>query len=323
VQTRAFGKTDLRVSSLGLGCARVGGIFQRDTAGFLNLLSVARDAGINFFDTADMYAQGESEVLIGRAFRRLRGTVIIASKAGYRLPTRRKLAARLKPLLRPAIRLLRIRRESLSAAARGSLAQDFSAPYLRRAIEGSLRRLHTDYLDLFQLHSPPLQVVERGEWEPALEALKKEGKIRYYGVSCDTIEAGLAALRYPGVSSLQFTLSLLERRAVDDLLPPAAATGVACIARECLANGLLAKDADELDLNAYCHSPEERTRREAQLAQLRRQALEDGTSLMRIAIEYAAGAKGVSVALVGPRTVDQLRSLLAQVSRGKLAGARL
>jgi aryl-alcohol dehydrogenase-like predicted oxidoreductase len=178
-------------------------------------------------------------------------------------------------------------------------------------------------LDLFQLHSPPLQVVERGEWEPALEALKKEGKIRYYGVSCDTIEAGLAALRYPGVSSLQFTLSLLERRAVDDLLPPAAATGVACIARECLANGLLAKDADELDLNAYCHSPEERTRREAQLAQLRRQALEDGTSLMRIAIEYAAGAKGVSVALVGPRTVDQLRSLLAQVSRGKLAGARL
>ncbi len=82
VQTRVFGSTDLIVSEFGLGCARIGGIFQRDPAGFLDLLSGARDAGINFFDTADMYSQGESEVLVGRAFRQNRERVVISSKAG-------------------------------------------------------------------------------------------------------------------------------------------------------------------------------------------------------------------------------------------------
>ena len=65
-----FGGTDLRVSRFGLGCARIGGIFQGDTREHLNLLSFAADSGINFFDTADMYSQGESEKLVGRAFRR-------------------------------------------------------------------------------------------------------------------------------------------------------------------------------------------------------------------------------------------------------------
>ena len=311
----------MKVSEFGLGCARIGGIFQADTAGFLRLLSVARDAGINFFDTADMYSQGESEALIGRAFRGQRDRVIIASKAGYCLPKRRRLAARLKPLLRPAIRLLKIRRQRLPASVRGSIAQDFSPEYLRKAVEGSLRRLHTDYLDLFQLHSPPADVVERGEWEPALEALKRAGKIRYYGVSCDTVEAGLAALRYSGVSSLQFTLSLLEQRVALALLPVVRANGVAGIARECLANGLLAKKANEVDLGAYCQSAEQRALREEQLAKFRRLADDQGTSLAVMALQYASGTDGVAVTLVGARAPDQLRSLLGDVSQGRPAAA--
>ncbi len=323
MQARAFGKTDLKVSPWGLGCARIGGIFQRDTGSFLDLLAAARDAGINFFDTADMYAQGESEALIGRAFRGLRGRVVIASKAGYRLPARRKLAARLKPLLRPAIRLLRIRRDRLPVSARGSVGQDFSPAYLTNAVEGSLRRLRTDYLDLFQLHSPPADVLERGDWEPALESLKRAGKIRYYGVSCDTIEAGLTALRYPGVSSLQFTLNLLERRAIESLVPRVLASGVAGIARECLANGILVKRADEIDLGAYCQSPEEVLLRQEQLGNLRRQAAQSGTTLARVAMEYVTGVEGVSVALVGARSADQLRSLLGQMSRGERVATTL
>jgi aryl-alcohol dehydrogenase-like predicted oxidoreductase len=314
VQVRAFGKTDLTVSEFGLGCARIGGIFQQDTGGFLNLLSVAREAGINFFDTADMYSQGESETLIGRAFRRVRSRVVIASKAGYCLPARRKLAARLKPLLRPAIRLLGIRRDRLPAAARGSLAQDFSPAYLLKAVEGSLRRLRTDYLDLLQLHSPPADVVERGDWVPALDALKRAGKIRYYGVSCDTVEAGLAALRYPGVSALQFNLNLLEPRAADALLPQARAKGVAGIARECLANGLLAKRAEQIDLAAYCRSPDEQELREVQLDRLRHRATEGGSSLTRLALEYVRGVEGVSVSLLGVRNVTQLRGLLGSLT---------
>lgn len=315
LRVRVFGNTDLRVSEYGLGCARIGGIFQRDTAGFLNLLSAALDSGINFFDTADMYSQGESEALIGRAFRRRRDRVVIASKAGYCLPTRRRLAARLKPLLRPVIRLLKIRRDRLPTGARGALAQDFSPGYLRKAVESSLRRLRTDYLDLLQLHSPPTSVIEHGEWEAALEGLKRAGKIRYYGIACDAVEGGLAALRYPGVSSVQFTLNLLEQRAVEALLPQACAKGVAGIARECLANGLLVKSADEIDIKAYCSTPEEQRLREEQLARYRQLAADSDRSLARTALDYVSGVQGVSVALLGVRSIQQLRGLLDHVGR--------
>ena len=319
VRTSVFGKTDLKVSELGLGCARIGGIFQADTGGFLELLAAARGAGINFFDTADMYSQGESEALIGRAFKRHRDRIVIASKAGYCLPTRRKFAARLKPLLRPAIQLLKIRRERLPAVARGSLVQDFSPDYLRKAVEGSLRRLRTDYLDLFQLHSPPADVVERGEWEPALESLKRAGKIRYYGVSCDSVEAGLAALRYPTISSLQVPVSLLEQRMALALVPAARERGVAVIARECLANGLLAKRPEEIDLGAYCQSADERSLREKQLAEYRHLAVKRGCSLARLALDHVRGLDGVSIALVGARTVDQLRNLLGDLAHAESA----
>src|SRR5205807_1344538 len=186
--------------------------------------------GDQLLHTADMYSQGESESLLGRVFRTGRAEVVIATKAGYRLPGRRKLAGHLKPILRPVIRALGIRRERLSASTKGALAQEFSPAYLVRALEGSLRRLRTDYVDLFQLHSPPIEVIERGEWEPALEDLKRAGKIRYYGIACESLQAGLAALRYPGVSSLQFTFSLLEPKASEALLPETRARGIGTIA---------------------------------------------------------------------------------------------
>ncbi len=310
VRLRSFGTTSLRVSEFGFGCARIGGIFQGDSRGFLRLLAAALDSGINFFDTADMYSQGESEALLGRAFRSKRSSVVFASKAGFCLPGRRRLAARLKPLLRPAIRFLGLRRDRIPVGARGALTQDFSPAYLRRAVEGSLRRLRTDYLDLFQLHSPPADVVRAGEWQPELEALKKAGKIRYYGISCDTVEAAFAALQYPDVSSLQFLLNLLERRAVDSFLPEMRARSVAGIARECLANGLLAKRADEIDLSLHYPSTEERTRREEEMAAYRRQAASSGLSLAQMALDYVASIDGVSVTLIGARSVDQLQALL-------------
>src|SRR6478736_5434354 len=230
MRLRAFGNTDLQVTELGLGCARIGGVFQGDTLSFVRLIAMARDSGINFFDTADMYSQGESESLLGQAFRSQRDQVVIATKAGYLLPARRRIAGHLKPILRPVIRALRVRRDRLPASARGAIAQDFSPAYLVQALEASLRRLRTDYVDLFQLHSPPQEVVERGEWEPVLEDLKRAGKIRYYGIACDTVESGLAALRFSGISSLQFTLSLLEPRALENLSGQARLRGVGGIA---------------------------------------------------------------------------------------------
>jgi len=310
MRLHAFGKTGRNVSVLGLGCARIGGVFQGDTLSFERLLAVARDAGIDFFDTADMYSQGESESLLGRVLGRERSALFIATKAGYALPGRRKLAGHLKPILRPVIRALGIRRDRLPSAARGAIAQDFSAAYLTRALEASLRRLRTDYVDLFQLHSPPTEVVERGEWLPALEELKQAGKLRFYGVACDSVETALAALRHPGVSSVQVTLNLLEQRALDELLPQARARGVAVIARECLGNGLLVKSENDIDLSKYCSSPEEIARRTEQLTELRARAIERRVSLPRMALEFASSTDGVSVALVGARTPNQLRTVL-------------
>ncbi|RYZ04685.1 MAG: aldo/keto reductase [Myxococcales bacterium] len=315
MQLRDFGNTSLRVSEYGLGCARIGGVFQGSASGFLDLLSFAFDRGINFYDTADMYSQGESEALIGKALRGRRDRVIIASKVGYRLGGRRRLAAKLKPLLRPLVQKLKLKRDKLPSASKGAISQDFSAAYLRSAVEGSLRRLRTDHLDVLQLHSPPLEVIERGEWLPTLEELQRTGKVRYYGIAVDTLEAGLAALRYANISSLQFRLSLLEPQAAEELFPRAREQGVGTIARECLGNGLLAKPADQVDLKANCSSVEEEERRAMQLAELRGAAAARGLTLLQTALAYPPSVPGVGVTLLGARSVEQLRGLLSAAQR--------
>jgi aryl-alcohol dehydrogenase-like predicted oxidoreductase len=310
MEIRPFGSTTLRVSELGLGCARIGGIFQKDSASFVDILAAAKDHGIRFFDTADMYSQGESETLVGRAFRKRRDQVVIATKAGYVLPAQRRMIARIKPFVRPLIRLLKIRRDQLPAAVRGTIEQNFSPAYLRSALEASLRRLKTDYVDLLQLHSPPADIIERGEWASALEDLKRAGKVRYYGISVDTLPAAEAALKFSGISSLQVVVSLLEQGAAASVLPRAKALGVGVIARECLANGLLVKEAGDLDLGSYTSSPEQLELRKEQLTGYRQAALSRGIPLSRLALEYVTKQEGVSVSLIGVRTMEQLKSLL-------------
>jgi aryl-alcohol dehydrogenase-like predicted oxidoreductase len=312
-ERRRFGRTDLRVSALGLGCARIGGVFKNNASEFVDLLSAALEGGINFFDTADIYSQGESETLIGRAFKRRRSDIIIASKAGYVLPAQRKLVARIKPFVRPAVRLLGLSRHHLPSAVRGELAQDFSPAYLKNAVEGSLRRLRTDYLDLLQLHSPPAEIVQGGEWVEAVESLKHEGKIRYYGLSCDTVEAAYAALNHRGSSSLQIPLSLLSRECLP-ALEKARAAGVAVIARECLANGLLVKELSLEQIRSYCQSDLEASEKAARIASYRQQATDDGGDLAQFALRWVGGLDGVSVSLIGVSRLEQLETLLAHGS---------
>ncbi len=310
IRRRRFGATDLQVSEFGLGCARIGGIFKREPTEFTKLLTVALDSGINFFDTADMYSQGESESLIGRAFRRRRHEVVIASKAGYVLPSRRRLVALLKPIVRPIIGALSLSRHHLPGAVRGALAQDFSPTHLRKSLDGSLSRLKTDHLDLFQLHSPPLDVVEPAEWLDTLEALKREGKIRYYGVSCDAAEATLAALKHPGLSSIQVPLNLLERAALP-ALPIAKRLGVGVIVRESLANGVLVKDLSDEQLRSYCESDEEAAAKRRQLEKFHQAAVQEGRSRTELALRYVAELDGVGVTLVGVSRLEQLETLLS------------
>jgi aryl-alcohol dehydrogenase-like predicted oxidoreductase len=305
-ERRRFGTTDLQVSLVGLGCARIGGVFQGGPEAFISLVDGAVDAGINFFDTADMYSGGESESILGRAFAGRRQNVVIASKVGYVQPAQRRFAGRIKPLLRPMIRFLRLNRAKLPAAVRGALSQNFSPEYVRRAVEGSLVRLRTDYIDVMQLHSPPGDTIRQGDWLPTLQALRKEGKIRFYGIACDTVEDAFSAIEQPGVASIQVTVNLLERRAVEKLIPAALQRGIAVIARECLSNGLLAKDPKDIDPATAFRDDEERTRRTRELSHYGRLAQEHGVPLPAMALKYALSHEGVSTALLGMRTKAHL-----------------
>lgn len=316
---RQFGTTDLTVSELGFGCARLGGVFQSVTPEeMLGALLRAHEQGITFFDTSDMYTQGESEALLGKAFARRRGEVILASKVGYCLPTRRKLISRVKPLVRPVIQRLGIKRAHLPASASGALSQDFSPGYIIQAVERSLRRLRTDYLDLYQLHSPPADVLESGEFHAPLETLKRDGKIRYYGVSCETTADALICLRYPGISSIQLRLSLLDQSALDAVVARAQAQGVAVIARECYAGGLLAKSPDALSLEAIIPDEAGRAAKQAEIQSYARLAERAGRPLAETALQFVLGTEGVAVTLVGIRTQAQLAGNLQRFAASPL-----
>lgn len=316
---KRFGATDLTVSEIGFGCARLGGIFQSSTrADMVRTLHHAFDQGITFYDTADMYCQGESEKLLGEAFRGRRDKVIIASKVGYCLPTQRRVAARIKPLLRPVIQRLGLKRHYLPSGIRGSLSQDFSPGYITKAAEQSLKRLRTDYLDLYQLHSPPASTLESGEWLSALEKLKGQGKIRYYGVSCETTQDALRCLRYAGVSSLQVRLNLLDQSALDEVVPRAAAQGIAIIARECLAGNLLARPIDALNLEEMIPDEVERATRHSQIMSYHQIAEEHARSLTEMALQFLLNLDGISTTLLGMRTDAHLTSNMQHLAAPRL-----
>ena len=108
---------------------------------------------------------------------------------------------------------------------------DHSAAQLTRALEASLKRLRTDYIDVYQLYNPSTETLRDGDVFRTLETLKRSGKIRYAGVSCVTVDDALRCVQQPSVSSVQVTINLLDREAVPELLPRARAAGVAVIAR--------------------------------------------------------------------------------------------
>ncbi len=151
--------------------------------------------------------------------------------------------------------------------------------------------------------------MEAGEWIEALDRLKRDGKIRYYGISCDTVDAAAAALGHSGVSAIHVPINLLEQSFVG-LLPRARDQGVAVIARECLANGLLVKEASTVDVEAYSQSPADAAIKNARLELCRQAAVENGCALSTLALGFVSRLDGVSVSLIGASRTQQLESLL-------------
>lgn len=305
MRTNDFGATGLRVSEIGFGGSRIGGIFASGGNGneALNVLGKALHSGITFYDTADMYAQGESESLIGKAFRGHRQEVILATKGGFCLPARRTLINRIKPLVRPVVRALGLKRARLPAGISGSLSQDFSPAHLTHALEQSLKRLQTDCVDLYQLHSPDAAFMRTDAFLEALhtlETLRKQGKLRFYGIATEIPEDAASCLAAPGISSVQLGFGVLDPQALDDgTLSAARANGLAVIARGCFGGGLLKDGLDETQLRTM-------TPKWQQILELRAFAQRTGRSPLDVALQFCRGAPAVSTTLLGMRTADHL-----------------
>lgn len=305
---RQFGKTGWRVSEIGFGGARIGGLLALDggRATSLRTLEAACDAGMNFYDTADMYSQGESEILVGKAFRKKRDKVFIATKGGYCLPKRKRLIQFIKPFAKPIVRALGLRRSAVPSALSAPISQDFSPGYLREAVEASLRRLQSDHIDLYQLHSPPREELNGTRLQDTLELLarlKTEGKIREYGIALDSVYDAVQCLDMEGIASLQMPFGLMDQQALDGVFDKVSERQFGIIARGCFGGGALKPSLTEADLRASEPQWE-------RALQIRRLAEQMQRSPLEAALQFALGIERISVTILGMRTPEHVAANL-------------
>jgi aryl-alcohol dehydrogenase-like predicted oxidoreductase len=308
VRYRQFGKTGWHVSEIGFGGARIGGLLAQDGGRETSLrtLEAACDAGINFYDTADMYSQGESEILIGQAFRKKRDKVFIATKGGYCLPGRKKLIQLIKPFAKPILQALGLRRSAVPAALSGTISQDFSPDYLRKAVEASLRRLQSDHIDLYQLHSPPREELRGMRIQDTLgllARLKTEGKIREYGIALDSVDDAAHCLGMEGIASLQMPFGLMDPEALDGVFDKVFERQLGIISRGCFGGGAMKQSLAEADLRAV----EPKWERVLQLRQLAEQMQR---SSLEAALQFSLSVERISVTILGMRTPQHLAANL-------------
>jgi aryl-alcohol dehydrogenase-like predicted oxidoreductase len=214
----------MSVSEIGFGVWSVGSTWWgiTDDAVGIKLLQQAYDLGINFFDNGDSYGDGKAERLQARALKQVRDKIIVATKFGYDFYNQSQDPERPGHKERP---------------------QDFSPAFVRKALEGSLERLETDYIDLYQLHNPRLSAIESDELFATLEDFKTEGKIRHYGVALGPDigweDEGLASMRARRVPSLQIIYSILEQDPARAFFPVAEECGIGLLSRVPHATGML------------------------------------------------------------------------------------
>lgn len=205
---RLFDHTEAKVSEIGLGTWQLGGADwgEVDENRALDTLRAASEGGVNFFDTADVYGLGRSEGIIGQFLKETSKKIFVATKLG-RFP---------EP----------------------GWPTNFSLESLRDHTEASLRRLGVEAIDLTQLHCIPTDVLRDGEVFESLRALKREGKIKSFGVSVETNEQALICLEHPELASLQIIFNIFRQKPLE-FFDKAMSKGVALIVRLPLASGLL------------------------------------------------------------------------------------
>ena len=309
---RRLGSTDLECSVIGLGCSRIGSLSGGvGGSAACRLLREAFDQGINVFDTADIYGQGDSERALGELSASCKQRVIIMTKGGYRFGPIGSSRVRVKALMRSVVRMLPGSKQLISRARASVARQDFSKAYLTGAIEGSLRRLRRDFLDVFLLHSPNRGTIESEEPFDLLESFKAAGKIRYYGVSCQTVEDALACLNRPTISVLQVRMNPIDRRSIDQVLPRTREVSIAVVAREVFANGSLFTVRPAKPYSLACA-----TSFDTQAMRIPQSSGDQG--MARGAVRFVLRQEGVSLALVGTTNLLHLRESIAEIEAPSL-----
>ena len=291
MEYRFLGRTGLKVSVLGLGCNRLGWLGSGQTrADMVRLLECAVDAGVTFFDTADVYMAGESERLLGEVLGRRRREVVIATKVGSGRCLTGGLVARLHPLYRMVTRRSEWLRSTSKLARLALAGRRWSPGYVRQAVERSCRRLRADSLDLLQLHSPPATVMQQEDVLATLDDLIAAGAIRFYGASFGSSLDGRLPLQH-GLSTLQVPISAVEDRAVRNVLGRAEAIGVGVIGNQPFRKGALFESGPSRPAPSTF----------------------DGTRPLAQTVLRATTQLGLSTVLVGTPSIAHLRENVAAV----------
>ncbi|MBW2370197.1 MAG: aldo/keto reductase [Deltaproteobacteria bacterium] len=205
---KLFGRDKIKVSEIGLGCWQIGGTWGEVSSNEANaILDAALDNNVTFLDTSDVYGGGRSEQLIGDLLQRRRDQVFVATKIGR---------------------------------AFDLFPDNYSEAGIRSSVEASLKRLQTDVLDLVQLHCIPLSVIAQQDVFGWLRTLQKEGKIKRFGASIESMEEALKYIEIaPDIYSLQIIFNIFRQKAIHELFDIAEEKEIGIIARVPLASGLL------------------------------------------------------------------------------------
>jgi aryl-alcohol dehydrogenase-like predicted oxidoreductase len=266
---KLLGKSSLQVSEVSFGCMSLG----NNHAANAQLLHAAADAGINFFDTADLYDRGENEVTVGKALRDRRNRVIIATKVGNQW-----------------------------RSDGNGWDWNPTRAYILQAVEQSLKRLQTDYIDLYQLHGGTIED-PIDETIAAFELLKQQGKIRAYGISSIRPNVIREYVNRSSIDSVMMQYSLLDRRPEETCFELLHQHSISVLTRGSLAGGLLAGKPAK-DYLQYTAAEVE------QAAQAVLKIASQSHTPTQVALRFALSPPVVATAVTGIRTEDQLRLAL-------------
>lgn len=300
---RRLGKSDIKVSEIGFGAWTIGldwwgKKIEDDEA--IRMLKRAFDKGVNFFDTGDMYGKGKSEKLIGIAFKGMRNDVVYSSKWGYDMYNAEQIG-------------------------HNELPQKHTVEYLQYALDKSLERLQTDYMDVYSLHNPKMQAVTNRELFAALDGLVTNGKIRSHGVALGPAigwrDEGLHAIKEHNITCLQTVYNILEQDPGNDLLKAGEEKNVGIMARVPDASGILTGKVNE---NTTFNKNDHRSVRKKEwisealkkVENMKTIADKKGWNITELAIKFILSLKPISVVLPTMISIEEIDKF-SEISDGK------